>query len=413
MTGASARIVIVGGGPAGLRAAADLAPRVDGDVIVLEREAVAGGIPRHCDHLGYGLRDLGTFTSGPKYARLMADRAAAAGAIIRTSTMVTGWSGDRAVEITSPEGRSTISADVVILATGARERPRSARLIPGARSAGVFTTGQLQNHVYLKEQPIGERAVILGTELVSWSATMTLRHAGCATALMVTEQPRAESYAVFNALGRDLARIPVATQARITRIIGDARVTGVEVENLRTGQRRTIACDTVVVTGDWIPDNELARATGIALDPASRAPLVDSALRTDRDGVFAIGNVLHPVDTADVAALDGAAVVPHVLDYLAGAGRSPEHIELAVTPPLRWISPGRIDMAHPQPPRGRLLMWTDELRMLPRITATQDGTVIARRRVAWPAAPGRVFRVPSSILDKADPRGGPVTISLS
>ena len=40
-------------------------------------------------------------------------------------------------------------ADAVVLATGARERPRSARLIPGDRPDGVYTTGQLQNLVHL------------------------------------------------------------------------------------------------------------------------------------------------------------------------------------------------------------------------------------------------------------------------
>lgn len=43
---------------------------------------------------------------------------------------------------------------------------------------------------------------------------------------------------------------------------------------------------------------------------------------------------------------------------------------------------------------------------------TQDGREIARRTLPWPVSPGRVFRVPSSLLSGADPRGGPITISL-
>jgi cation diffusion facilitator CzcD-associated flavoprotein CzcO len=45
-------VVIIGGGPSGLRAAAELSPRVAGHVVVLERESQAGGIPRHCEHTG-------------------------------------------------------------------------------------------------------------------------------------------------------------------------------------------------------------------------------------------------------------------------------------------------------------------------------------------------------------------------
>ena len=43
------------------------------------------------------------------------------------------------------------------------------------------------------------------------------------------------------------------------------------------GTTRRIACDTVVFTGDWIPDHELARAGGLALDPGTRGPHVDAA----------------------------------------------------------------------------------------------------------------------------------------
>jgi phytoene dehydrogenase-like protein len=66
-------VAVVGGGPAGLTAARDLA--LSGlSVIVLEREPEAGGIPRHSDHSGYGVRDRRRVMSGPQYAaRLVAD----------------------------------------------------------------------------------------------------------------------------------------------------------------------------------------------------------------------------------------------------------------------------------------------------------------------------------------------------
>ena len=69
--------------------------------------------------------------------------------------MVTGWAGPRTVEVTSPDGRQRITARAIILATGARERPRPARLIPGDRPAGVYTTGQLQNLVHLHHRTPG------------------------------------------------------------------------------------------------------------------------------------------------------------------------------------------------------------------------------------------------------------------
>ena len=407
-------VAIVGGGPAGLTAAAALSRDRALNIIVLERESAAGGIPRHSEHPGYGMRDLKTFISGPAYARRLTDTAAAAGATIRTNTMVTGWADEKTLEVTSPRGRELIQASAIVLATGARERPRPARMIPGDRAAGIYTTGHLQNVVHLKHGTVGRRAVVVGAELVSYSAVLTLKHAGCQTALMTTEYPSPESYAVFNLAGKTpLLGVEVATRTRLTRIIGKPVVRAVEVEDLDTGERRMIDCDTVVLTGDWIPDHELARLAGLDMDPATRGPLTDTALRTNRSGVFAIGNLLHPVDTADIAALDGRHVAGPVRAYLRGHSAPRDGVRLLADEPLRWVTPGIVRPGDTAPARHRLLMWTDTLIRVPKVTARQDGRVVGRKTLPWPASPGRVFRVPSSILDGANPRGGPVTVSVT
>ena len=64
------------------------------------------------------------------------------------------------------------------------------------------------------------------------------------------QRSRAESYAAFTIPGRTVLRVPVATGSHVTRILGRPRLTGVEVENIDTGQRQLIACDTVIFTGD-------------------------------------------------------------------------------------------------------------------------------------------------------------------
>jgi len=404
-------VAIVGAGPAGLTAAAELAADRQLRVVVLERESHAGGIPRHSDHPGYGIRDLKRFISGPAYARRLVARAVAAGAEIRTDTMVTGWAGDGSLELTSPRGRENLDAGAVILATGARERPRPARLIPGDRPSGVYTTGGLQNLVHLRHGRVGRRAVVVGAELVSYSAVLTLRQAACRTVLMTTTQPSPESYAVFNIAARPLLGAAVATRTRLSRIIGGPELRGVEVENLDTGRRRVIDCDTVVLTGDWIPDNELARCGALEMDPGSRGPLVDSALRTSRSGVFAIGNLVHPVDTADAAALDGRHVAAQVRNHLRGPAGPVAAVRILAGAPLRWVSPGLLRAGDPAPARHRLLSWTDTLIRVPTVTAHQDGALIGRRILPWAASPGRVFRIPAGLVAGHDPRGGPVTVA--
>jgi hypothetical protein len=128
--------------------------------------------------------------------------------------------------------------------------------------------------------------------------------------------------------------------------------------------------------------------------------------------VFAIGNLLHPVDTADVAALDGRHVADQVRDYLNGRRPSTEGVRIQADAPLRWVAPTVVRPGDPAPARHRLLLWTDSLIRVPRVVAAQNGKVIGRKTLPWPASPGRVFRVPSSILSDVDACGGPVTLSL-
>lgn len=411
----NADVLIIGAGPAGLTAATELRAKHGAKVVVIDREAQAGGIPRHSDHPGYGIRDLHRFISGPSYARRLVDRAVSAGVEIRTGTMVTAWTPDGGAECVSAAGRTAVSATATLLATGARERPRSARLVPGDRPAGVYTTGELQNAVHLLHRRPGSRAVVIGGELVSWSAVLTLREAGCTTVGMVTKYPRAESYGVFNAGGRALFRTPVHTRSRVVRVIGRGRVSGVEIEDLDTGARRVIDCDTVVFTGDWIPDHELARSAGLVLDPSTRGPLVDAIGRTSARGVFAAGNTVHPVDTADVAALGGRHTASAIADHLSGGGPEAgwsDGVRIEADAPFRWISPG---WYHPglTPSRGRLLAWVEESRSPSAVvTAKQDGRVVGRKRLPWPAAPGRVFRVPWSLFDGVRGDAGPVSLEL-
>jgi thioredoxin reductase len=406
-------VAIVGGGPSGLTAAAALAPLVDGEVIVIEREAESGGIPRHSSHPGYGMRDLKRFISGPAYARRLTAMAQDAGATVETEAMVTDWAGERRLQVTSPRGLRTVIADAVVLATGARERPRSARLVPGDRPDGVYTTGQLQNLVHVHHAEVGSRALIVGAELVSWSAVLTLREAGCATVGMISAYPRSEAYAMFRAPGRLLMEGPVHTRSRICGIEGKGRVRTAVVENIDTGSRQRIDCDTVVFTGDWVPDHELARTGGLAMDPATRGPVVDAGLRTSSPGVFAVGNLLHPVDTADGAALDGRHVAATVNDWLKHRAEPPQGVRIRTAGPFKWVAPQLVSSKGAAAARGDLLFWVDEYRRLPTLRAVQGGRTLATKRTPWPAAPGRVYRAPWSLVSGADPSGGDVTVSFA
>jgi thioredoxin reductase len=409
----SAPVVVVGGGPAGLAAAIELRRRGVADVLVLEREHEAGGIPRHADHQGFGARDVRRVLSGPRYARRYVELARAAGAEIRTETMVTGWSAEGALELTGPEGRATIAPAAVVLATGCRERPRAARLVPGTRPEGVMTTGTLQQLVHLHgARGVGERAVVVGTEHVSFSAIETLAEGGARTVAMVTEAPRHESFAAFRAGAALRHGVPLHTRTAITGIEGRERVEAVELTDLRTGAPRRVACDTVVFTADWIPEHEIAVLGGVELDPGTRGPAVDTELRTARPGLFAAGNLNHGAEAADVAALAGRHAGAAAAAFVAGAAPWPgPRAAIRCAPPLRWIAPNAIARPAGPPPRGRFALRSHAFLEWPVVEVVQDGRRLWRGRVRR-LGPGRSAALSAGWLDRADPDGGPVDVRV-
>jgi thioredoxin reductase len=401
--------VIVGGGPSGLAAAIELR-RLGLPVTVIEREAEAGGIPRHSAHTGFGIRDLRRVLSGPGYARRYREQAASAGAELLAETMVTGWEG-RGLSLTGPGGRRVLRPWAVILATGCRERPRAARLVPGSRPAGVMTTGTLQQLVQ-RGARLGRRAIVVGAEHVSFSAVASLAHGGASVAGLVTELPRHQSLAAFRVGAAIRYRAPVWPRTALRAIHGEGRVEEVELADLDGGGTRSVPCDLVVFTGDWIPDHELAVMAGCELDPATLGPRVDPALRTTATGVFAIGNLVHPAETADVCALDGRHVARSVADYIAsGPGEWPAGVPVAPRPPLRWVAPNRLTGVGHRPPRDRFLLRSASFRRLPRLEVRQGARLLWSGRLAR-LVPNRSAQIPGAWAASVDPEGGPVTVGL-
>ncbi|MBP3657059.1 MAG: FAD-dependent oxidoreductase [Clostridia bacterium] len=316
--------VIIGGGPAGLAAAAELDRLGVHDVLVIEREKQPGGILRQCIHEGFGLARYGEALSGPEYAQRLIDELTSRGMKVMTDTTVLSLSQDRALTVVSREGIARIEAGAVILAMGCRERTRGALAIPGERPAGVYTAGVAQAYMNLYNRMIGRRAVILGSGDIGMimARRLTLEGAQVEGVYEIMDTPSGLPRNISQCL--DDYGIPLNLSHTITEIHGGARVTGVTVSAVDAqlkpvpGTQRYIPCDTVILSVGLIPENELSLEAGIALDPRTRGALVDEHLQTGCPGVFAAGNVLHVHDLADDASLEAEAAARSAAAYLRG-----------------------------------------------------------------------------------------------
>lgn len=288
-------VIIVGGGPTGLSAASRLADLGIRDVVVLEREAEAGGIPRHCGHLGFGWQSHRRLWSGPRFAAEL--RKSAKDLDVRTATTVIELSKDGQLRVQGSTGIIEMKAKHVLIATGTRETPRASRFVGGARPQGVMNTGALQQHVYLYHNKPFERPVIIGSELVSFSALLTCRHLGIRPVAMLEENPRISAQRPGGLIARFAFGVPVRTSTKLIYIEGRKNVEAVEIE--RRGKRQRIACDGVIFTGLFRPETALF-PTGLPSEKFSTA-----------------GNASGPLKTSGECWLQGAAAAEDIARRLA------------------------------------------------------------------------------------------------
>nr|WP_306263818.1 FAD/NAD(P)-binding oxidoreductase [Pararhizobium sp. IMCC3301] len=289
-------VAIVGGGTAGLALAAELQRLDVGKVVVLEREAEAGGIPRHCGHYSFGLREYGRLFKGPDYARRNRDVAASLGADIRTGTTVTALRRGGEMEILTNAGRSLLRAQRVVLCMGVRESSRAQRFVSGDRPGGVITTGALQSMVYLKGIRPFKRPVILGSELVSFSAIQTCEHLGIKPVAMVEKADRILARRLLRPYLL-LKRIPLYSAVRDLRILGRERVETLKFVDAN-GQTQQIEADGIIISGHFRPESALLRSSHLEVDHGSGGPVVDQFGRCSDPAYFSAGNLLRAAETS-------------------------------------------------------------------------------------------------------------------
>ena len=346
------QLAIVGGGPAGLAAAAAAYDAGLRDILILERSGELGGILNQCIHAGFGLHTFHQELTGPEYAQRYIDAVRERSIPAWTDCMVLDISPEKVLTVTGRTvGLRQIRAQAVVLAMGCRERPRGALNIAGTRPAGIWSAGTAQRMVNMEGYLPGRQVVILG------SGDIGLIMARRCTLEGISVEGVYELMPYANGLRRNVKNclddfgIPLYLSTTVTRVIGHDRVEAVEVSQVDEhlapipGTERIVPCDTLLLSVGLIPENELSVGAGVELDPRTRGAVVDQSLQTGVPGIFACGNVLHVHDLADNVTTEseraGAAAAAYALG--TGAGTVPDW-ELTVSPAgiAGYALPGRI-----------------------------------------------------------------------
>ncbi len=380
-------VVVAGAGPAGLGAAITARQAGAERVLVVDREAEAGGILLQCIHNGFGLHHFGEELTGPEYAQRVIEEALDDGVDVLTDAYVLDIAPDRRVKLLSGQhGVALVDSGATVLAMGARERTRQAIRIPGSRPAGVFTAGAAQRLVNLHGVLPGRRVAILGSGDIGLIMARRLTLEGIEVAGVFELMPHA------NGLSRNIVQclhdfdIPLHLSTTITRIHGRDRVEKVTVapvdDRLKpiVDKAWEVPCDTLLVSIGLIPENELSRQLRLRLDPVTSGPVVTSSMETSRDGVFACGNVVHIHDLVDFVSAESALAGRYAGLHAIGHAEPVDNVRLVPATNVSYCVPHTVstDREHTVYLRVRKPLERSVLRL-----RNLDGDVIHERKLRY------------------------------
>ncbi len=277
-------VIVVGGGPAGIAAAARAAE--SGAKVVMADQGMrpGGQVWRH--------RERSTL---PRLARGWLDRLDRSGATIIARATVTDATSDGTVSIVHEGGRTMVHARAVVIATGARELFIP---YPGWTLPGVMGIGGAQALVKGGMHVRGKRVIIAGSGPLILPVAAIMAHAGARLAAVLEQAPASAVAGFARTLWRHPGKLADAARYRsafaltsyrtgcwVARAEGDGRLQRATL----TDGRHTWSeeCDLLCCSYGLVPNVDLALLMGCAVDDGR--VVVDPSQRTSVRGVFAAG----------------------------------------------------------------------------------------------------------------------------
>jgi thioredoxin reductase len=299
-------VAVIGSGPAGMAAAIKAKEEGAEHVLILERQEQLGGLLHQCVHNGFGLFYFEQDLTGPEYGHRFAEKVKDLGIQVLLETMVTQISPDRQISaVNNREGVLRLKPKSIVLAMGCRERSRGQLNVPGTRPAGIFTAGTAQRFVNVEGWIPGRKVVILGSGDIGMIMARRLTLEGAEVRAVVEILPYIGGLTRNEVQCLHDFHIPLLLEHTVTETHGQQRLEAVTIAKVNkdkkpiSGTEQMIECDTLLLSVGLIPENELSRMAGVALDPSTGGPVVDQWRETNVSGIFAGGNVVHVHDLVD------------------------------------------------------------------------------------------------------------------
>lgn len=297
-------IIIIGGGPAGYTAAL-YATRAGLNTLVIERLSAGGQLALTGEVENYpGFEDgIDGFTLGMK----MQSSAERFGAVTEYAEVLSLDLENKIKRVITDSGE--FEAKTVIIATGANPRelnlPRESELL----GKGIHYCAHCDGRFY-KDKAV---AVVGGGNSAAADALYLSRLAK--KVYLIHRRDTLRATKIYHAPLKNTENIEFLWDSAITEFIAEQRVSGANIQNLKTGEITKISCDGIFVSIGRKPATDFLKGV-INLDENGYI-IADETTKTNLEGVFAAGDVRTKALRQIVTAVsDGATAVHFAEEYL-------------------------------------------------------------------------------------------------
>ncbi|WP_415322848.1 FAD-dependent oxidoreductase [Clostridium perfringens] len=409
-------LVVVGGGPAGLAAAYEAHENGVEKILIIERDKELGGILNQCIHNGFGLHTFKEELTGPEYAGRFIDMVEGTNIEVMLDTMVLEIEDKIIHAINTEKGYLTIEAEAIVLAMGCRERTRGAISIPGDRTSGIFTAGAAQRFINMEGYMVGKKVVILGSGDIGLIMARRMTLEGAKVEAVVELMPYS------NGLTRNIVQcledygIPLYLSHTVIDVKGDGRLEKVIIakvdENRQPikGTEIEFDADTLLLSVGLIPENELSKNAGVELDLRTNGLVVSESMETNREGIFACGNVVHVHDLVDFVTEEAKNAGKNAAKYIKGKKRLNHFTEIKNGENISYTVPQKFEIESLDGNLNVFMRVRNVFKNKQIVVRDEEGNVIQSFKKPH-VVPAEMERI-TILKDKLKNAKGAITISL-
>ncbi|MCQ2801066.1 MAG: NAD(P)/FAD-dependent oxidoreductase [Bacilli bacterium] len=326
------KLVIIGGGSAGMAAAIKAYELGERDILIIEKNAYLGGILNQCIHNGFGLHEFKEELTGPEFMTRFSKKVDELGISYALESNVLSISDDKVVTYSNAkDGLVEVKAEAIILTTGCYERNAGAIQIPGDRPSGIYTAGQAQLFANCYGYLVGKRVFILGSGDIGLIMARRMTLEGAKVLGVAELMPYSAG------LNRNIVQclkdydIPLYLSHTVKKVIGESHLEKVviakvdEKMNFIEGTEQIFNCDCLLLSVGLLPNVDLFNKLPLSMSK-TRGAKVNQAMETEIPGIFSAGNVLHVHDLVDYVVEEAREAAVGAISYLNGELKHEGHV---------------------------------------------------------------------------------------